>query len=77
MAQKELNPGGVAYHFTFAPQMTDAQNQDGILWIHRPNVTGAKLVKNTNWHRADMNLFYMNIRENVSLRIAAWHKLHQ
>lgn len=74
-APKELNLGGVGYHFTFAPQMADAQNQEGILWINRPYVRGAKLVKNTNWHRADMNLFYMNIRENVKQRIDAWYKM--
>lgn len=75
-APKELNLGGVGYRFTFAPQMADAQNQDGILWINRPNVQGARLVKNTNWHRADMNLFYMNIRENVKVRIDAWWKMN-
>ena len=73
-APKELNLGGVGYRFTFAPQMADAQNQDGILWINRPYVRGARLVKNTNWHRADMNLFYMNIRENVKVRIEIWWK---
>jgi hypothetical protein len=69
LATKELNTGGVAFKFTFAPQLTDAQNHEGILWIHRPNIKGSWLVKNKNWHRADMNFFYMNIRENAALRI--------
>jgi hypothetical protein len=68
LATKALNTGGVAFKFTFAPQLADAQNHEGILWINRPNITGSWLVKNKNWHRADMNFFYMNIRENASLR---------
>lgn len=68
-APKELNLGGVGLHFTFAPQAADAQNQDGMLWINKPYIRGRAFVKNTNWHRADMNLFWMNIRENVKLRI--------
>jgi hypothetical protein len=74
LATKELNKGGVAFKFTFAPQLADAQNQDGILWIHRPNINGSWLVKNKNWHRADMNFFYVNIRENAALRIEKFFK---
>lgn len=68
-ASKELNHGGVAFHFTYAPQLADAQNHDGILWINKPYFKGRFLIRIKSWHRADMNLFYMNIRENVALRI--------
>jgi hypothetical protein len=68
-APKELNKGGVAFKFTFAPQLSDAQNQQNMLWVNRPNIKGSWLVKNKSWHRADYNFFYMNIRENVALRI--------
>lgn len=68
-APKELNRGGVAFHFTFAPQLADAQNHEGMLWISKPYFKGRFLIRTKNWHRADMNLFYMNIRENVALRI--------
>jgi hypothetical protein len=68
-ASKELNLGGVGLKFTFVPQIVDAQNHQGILWINRPYIRGSKLVKNKNWHRADINFFYGNIRENVGLRI--------
>lgn len=77
LAPKELNKGGVAFKFTFAPELADAQNQDGILWIHRPNSKGSWLVKNKNWHRADMNFFYMNIRENAALRIEKFLQLKE
>ena len=68
-ASSNLNKGGVGLSFTFVPQLVDAQNHKGILWINRPRVKGSFLVKNRNWHRADMNFFYGNIRENVALRI--------
>lgn len=68
-APKELNHGGVALHFTFAPNLADAQNHHGLLWINKPYHKGRALIRTKRWHRADMNLFYMNIRENVALRI--------
>ncbi|MEO7992435.1 MAG: DUF3089 domain-containing protein [Chryseolinea sp.] len=68
-AAKELNQGGVALHFTYAPQLADAQIHDGILWTNKPYIKGRLLLRTKVWHRADMNFFYMNIRENVALRI--------
>lgn len=68
-ASHELNKGGVAFQFTFAPQLVDAQIQQNMLWVNRPHIKGSWLVKNKSWHRADYNFFYMNIRENVALRV--------
>jgi len=68
-ASHELNKGGVAIKFTFAPQLVDAQIQQNMLWVNRPHIKGSRLVKNKSWHRADYNFFYMNIRENVALRV--------
>ncbi len=71
---RELNKGGVAFKFTFAPQLVDAQVQQNMLWVNRPNIRGSWLVKNKSWHRADYNFFYMNIRENVALRVEQFLK---
>ncbi len=68
-AAKELNHGGVGLHFTFVPNLVDAQNHRGLLWVNKPYVKGRWLLRRKNWHRADMNFFYMNIRENVELRV--------
>jgi hypothetical protein len=68
-ASRELNLGGVSIHFTFAPQLVDAQNHAGILWINKPYLRGRWHLPSKSWHRADMNFFYMNIRENVAIRI--------
>jgi hypothetical protein len=73
-APKELNGGGVGRHFTFVPQLVDAQNHAGILWVNKPYVKGRWLIHTRRWHRADMNFFWMNIRENVALRIEKYQQ---
>lgn len=69
---KEKNLGGVGFKFTMVPKFADAQSLDGILWINKPYVTGRFWVRVKNWHRADMNLFWMNIRENAAVRTKAY-----
>lgn len=66
---KELNKGGVSFGFKYAKNMADAQNHMGILWTHIPYVRGRMFVKIKNWHKADYNLYYSSIRENVEERI--------
>jgi hypothetical protein len=68
-ASKELNKGGVGPKFTYYPQLADAQNHVGMLWINKPYIKGRAFIRTKRWHYADINLFYMNIRENVELRI--------
>lgn len=68
-ASKELNKGGVGLKFKMVPQIVDAQNHQGVLWINKPYIKGRAFVRSKNWHRADMNFFYNNIRENVGVRV--------
>ncbi len=68
-ASKELNTGGVGLKFTMIPQLADAQNHKNMVWINKPYVKGRGLLRTKVWHRADMNLFYNNIRDNVALRV--------
>lgn len=68
-ASKELNRGGVGPNFIYLPQLADAQNQKGILWINKPYVKGRLFLRTKRWHYADINLFYMNLRENAILRV--------
>jgi hypothetical protein len=69
-AGKEMNSGGVGYGFTYVPNAVDAQNQQQLLWVSKPYIKGRMFIRIKVWHFADMNLFYMNIRDNVALRIA-------
>lgn len=73
-APKELNRGGVGYKFTFVEQAADAQNHQGVLWINKPYIKGRIFINIKTWHIADINLFWMNIRENVALRLDSYLK---
>lgn len=66
---KKENKGGVGLKFTFIKEAADAQVHQGILWINKPYVRGRAFLNTKIWHRADINLFWMNIRENVALRV--------
>lgn len=68
-APSTANRGGVGLKFTFVPRLSDAQNHQGLLWISKPNIAGAWLLRTKVWHRADYNLFWGNIRENVALQV--------
>lgn len=68
-APKELNKGGVGLKYTFVKQLADAQIHNNMLWVNKPFVRGRIFVKTKIWHAADINLFWMSIRENVALRV--------
>lgn len=69
-AGKELHKGSVLRNFNkIIKHPNDAQIQRGVLWIRRPRFPGGLLYTSRNYHIGDINLFYLNIRENVALRI--------
>ena len=73
-APANMNKGGVGPKFTMYPNIVDAQNHQGMVWVNRPNIKGSKLVKNESWHIADINFFYVNIRENLANRVETYLK---
>lgn len=74
-APRALNLGAVVTNFDrIAPHAADAQIHGNVLWLHRPRFPGSWFYKARNYHVGDINLFYMNIRENVHARIAAYKK---
>jgi Protein of unknown function (DUF3089) len=68
-ANYDKNMGGVGQNFQFVRHVSDAQVHEGLLWIGTLKIRGAALVKTKVWHRADINFFYNNIRENVNLQV--------
>lgn len=56
------------------PQICDAQVHEGILWVTKPRFPGSRLIKNPNYHVGDYNLFYLDIRKNVGVRVEAFVK---
>ncbi len=71
----QLNKGGVLKNFNhIVPYVVSAQIHNNILWSSKPDVPGKVFYTQKNYHIGDINLFYMNIRENVTARINAYLK---
>jgi Protein of unknown function (DUF3089) len=69
-APRSLNKGGILRDFDkLVPGVVDAQIHDGVLWVSRPRFPGSFLIRTGNYHIGDINLFYLNIRENIRTRI--------
>lgn len=64
------NYGGILFNFNKKfENLTDAQVHNNILWINKPNFFGSVFFNQTNYHIADYNFFYYNIREDIKRRI--------
>ena len=69
-AHKKMNSGSVLYKFNKVYKgTTDAQIHEGVIWVKRPKFPWSFLYATKNYHVGDINLYYMNIRENVGQRI--------
>ncbi len=74
-ASKKLNKGSVLTKFnTVYYQTTDARISNGLLYVKKPKFPWSFLYFSRNYHIADINLFYLNIRENTRQRIVAYLK---
>ncbi len=74
-APSTKNLGGVLINFNkIVPHTVDANIHNNILWASKPNVLGKIFYTKQNYHIGDINLFYMNIKENVKARIGAFLK---
>jgi pimeloyl-ACP methyl ester carboxylesterase len=72
---KEENKGSVLREYNkVIPHTTGARLSKGVLWATRPHFPGWIFYRTKNYHIADMNLFYVNLRENVGQRIHAYFK---
>ncbi len=70
-ADKTLNEGTILRKFNkgFKKQITDAQVHDGVLWVTKPKFFGSIFINWKNYHIADFNLYYANIRKNAQKRV--------
>ncbi|MBK8609480.1 MAG: DUF3089 domain-containing protein [Chitinophagaceae bacterium] len=70
-----FNTGAVLKNFSkIVPHAVSAQIHNNILWSSKPNVPGKIFYTQKNYHVGDINLFYMNIRENVTARVNSFIK---
>jgi len=71
----KLNTGSVLTKFnTITPHLTGAQIHGDVLWIDKLHTTGGFLVRMKNFHIGDINLFYLNIREDLRRRVRLFRK---
>ena len=74
-ATREMNRGAVLYKFNkVLPATNDARIHGNILWISKPKFPGSAFYKSRNYHIGDINLFYVNIREDVRRRVGLFWK---
>jgi len=67
---RKENKGSVLYNFkTITPKVAGAINHNGILWVKKPKFFGNIFYNTPNYHIADYNLFYLNVRNNVAERV--------
>ena len=74
-AGKQLNRGSVLAKFNKVYKYTtDAQINNALLNVKKPKFPWSFLYLARNYHVGDINLFYLNIRENVRQRIGIFWK---
>jgi hypothetical protein len=67
---RKANKGSVLRNFNrIYPFTTDARAANGFLFVHKPRFPFSFLYFRRNYHIADINLFYLNLRENISQRV--------
>jgi len=75
LAPKELNTGGVLRNFNkVKKKLTSAPivAAKGILWASKPRFFGSIFFTRKNYHIADYNFYYNNVRENAIQRVNAF-----
>lgn len=74
-APKTANKGGLGFTFEkIHPEFTDAEVYKGLLLARKPKFKGSVLFRRKNYHIGDLNLYYVNVRENVQQRARQYMK---
>lgn len=72
-APAEMNKGAVLRPFSkIIPEASDAQVHGPILWASKPKFPGSIFLVSKNYHPGDLNIYYVNIRENAQERVMAF-----
>jgi hypothetical protein len=72
-----MNKGSVLFKFNkIYKTTTDAQIHEGVLWVTKPKFPWSFLYSAKNYHVGDINLYYMNMRENIGQRIENYFHIH-
>ena len=65
--------GGVLRDFKkIYPALVETSIYDDLLWVNRPRFPGSFLLTTKNYHIADYNFFYADVRRNAEQRVNAY-----
>lgn len=76
-SRREEHLGGVLRKYNkIYSQALEARVNGGILWVTKPDVPGKVFITFKNYHIADYNLFWLDVRKNVELRVQEYLANH-
>lgn len=75
IAAKNLHQGLVMGDFAKIYRQASATRVNGsILWVEKPKVPRAFIIRENNYHIGDFNLFWLDVRANVETRIKSFQQ---
>ena len=70
---KQDQAGAVLRDFhQVCPALVETQIHDDLLWVSKPKFPGSFLFMTKNYHIADYNFFYADVRQNAQQRVKAY-----
>lgn len=76
-SRKEEQLGGILRDFhTMRTDLVSAWIYEDLLWVTKPHFPGSILLMKKNYHIADYNLFYADVRKNAQDRVRAYLSKH-
>jgi hypothetical protein len=77
IVEKQRHKGAVLYNLQKSYNgIQETQAEGSGLWISKPRFPGSVLYISKNYHVGDINLFYLDIKENIKNRILEYEKNH-
>jgi len=75
VSTKEEQAGAVLRDFhTVWPGLVETSIHEDLLWVNKPKFPGSFLFMTKNYHIADYNFFYADVRQNAQLRVHSFLK---
>lgn len=71
---RKLNKGAIVRFNKLYRHSADAQILNGLLYTRKPKFPWSFLYHSKNYHIGDINLYYLNIRENIRERISMFRR---
>jgi len=72
-SEKQEQVGAVLRDFHKVwPALVETQIHEDMLWVNRPKFPGSFLFTTKNYHIADYNFFYADVRQNAQQRVKAY-----